>query len=406
MLVPTAIPATVAVPGHYTVHNQVRLVRGGAPYFQQLLQLINGARQSIHLQTYIFLDDSTGQMVVEALAAAAARGVKVYLLLDSYGSEQRPQHWTDQLAARGIQFRWFSPLVQTSRYSFGRRMHHKVVVADAKEALVGGVNISDRYNDLPDQPAWLDWAVHCEGQVAAELYLVCQEMFSRQVWGKRRRKRLLAAMARYAPDAYCPIRVRRNDWVRRQISITRSYFEMFAGAREHITIMSAYFLPGRALRKAMMQAAARGVRIRIIAAGKSDVGIAKAAERYLYSWLLRCGVQLYEYQPQVLHAKLSCADDEWVTVGSYNVNNLSAYVSIELNLDIADRPFAQQVAAQLHNIAGEYCLPVTLAEWEANRNWWQRLKERMAYDLLRLSFVLFYFFVRKSRAVSSTTHQR
>ncbi|MCU0335431.1 MAG: cardiolipin synthase ClsB [Chitinophagaceae bacterium] len=405
MLLPGVIQSSAVLPGHYTAHNQVQLVRGGAPYFQQLLQLIANARQSIHLQTYIFLNDSTGQMVVEALVAAAARGVKVYLLLDSYGSEQRPQHWTNELSTQGIQFRWFSPLVQTSGYSFGRRMHHKVVVADAQEALVGGVNISDRYNDLPGQPAWLDWAVYCKGQVAAELYLVCQEMFSRRLWGKRRRKRLLQAMARYAAASYCPVRVRRNDWVRRQISITRSYFEMLNGARAHITIMSAYFLPGRALRKAMMRAAGRGVRIRIIAAGKSDVGIAKAAERYLYSWLLRCGVQLYEYQPQVLHAKLSCADDEWVTVGSYNINNLSAYASIELNLDIADPSFAQQVAAQLHTITEEYCKPVTLAEWEAGRSWWQRLKERLAYDLLQLSFVFFYFFVRKSREASAF-HQR
>ena len=125
------------------------------------------------------------------------------------------------------------------------------------------------------------------------------------------------------------VRIRRNDWVRRKNEITATYVSMLRTANKQITILCSYFLPVKVIRKQMVYAVKRGVSIRVIAAGRSDVMLAKYAERWLYDWLLRNGIELYEYQRNVLHGKIAVSDDEWITIGSYNINNISTYAGIE-----------------------------------------------------------------------------
>jgi cardiolipin synthase len=191
------------------------------------------------------------------------------------------------------------------------------------------------------------------------------------------------------------VRVRRNDWVRRHMQVARSYMEMFTKAEDHITIMSSYFLPGRSFRKAMRKAVERGVKITVIAAGKSDVFTAKQAERYLYRWLLKNGITLYEYQTHVLHGKLSTCDGKWVTVGSYNVNDISTYASIELNLDVLNISFAQEVEAELQSIIQMHCMPITTEYYEAHNSFLKRVFQKACYQFIRLVFVLFTFYFRQ-----------
>ena len=136
------------LPG-YTMRNTVKLVRGGKPYFDCLLTTIESARQSIHLQTYIYDDDETGELVASALKAAVKRNVEVYLLADGYASGSMSRSFINGLREAGIHFRFFDPIFKSKYFYFGRRLHHKVVVVDGSFALVGGVNISNRYNDLP-----------------------------------------------------------------------------------------------------------------------------------------------------------------------------------------------------------------------------------------------------------------
>src|SRR3984957_5632488 len=140
----------------YTPHNKVRLVHGGADYFTTLVQLIDQAKIAIHLQTYIFDGDETGKRISAALLRAAARGIKIFILLDGYASQHLPREIIAEWKAAGIRFRWFWPLFKSRHFYLGRRMHHKVVVADASFGMAGGVNISDRYNDVGGQKAWLD----------------------------------------------------------------------------------------------------------------------------------------------------------------------------------------------------------------------------------------------------------
>jgi cardiolipin synthase len=194
----------------------------------------------------------------------------------------------------------------------------------------------------------------------------------------------------------CAVRVRRNDWVTRKNEISRSYLEMFNKANNEIIIMSSYFLPGRVFRKNLRMALRRGVKIKLILAGASDIWVSKQAERYMYRWLFRNGIEIYEYPHNILHGKIAVADAEWVTGGSYNVNNISAYASIELNLDIHNNSFAKHVRSTLKDIIHKECVQVTENDYNVAYNIFERFLQYLSYETVRLIFFLFTFYFRQS----------
>ncbi|GAO41260.1 phospholipase D-like domain-containing protein [Flavihumibacter petaseus] len=381
----------------YTRHNSVRLLRGGQPYFDAMLELINAAASTIHLQVYIFEKDETGRRIVDALLNAASRKVAVYLLLDAYGSQQFSRQWVAEVKAAGIHFRWFEPLLRASHFYFGRRLHHKVMVVDGDKALVGGVNISNRYNDLPENHAWLDWAVLTGGEAARQLNTICFNIFNKAGWGKKKNRNYRPAPVEGKAKGDQLVRVRREDWVRSKSEISRSYLSMLASAEEEVVLLSSYFLPGPQMRRALARAAQRGVIVKVIAAGKSDVWLAKAAERYLYRWLLKNNIRLFEYQANILHGKISTADCRWTTVGSYNVNFISAFASIELNLEILDDQFAVSLKQQLDTVIAEDCVPITSENWLSREHLGQRIMQKLAYETVRLIFFVFTFYFRQGK---------
>ncbi|NCU02445.1 MAG: phospholipase [Chitinophagaceae bacterium] len=385
----------LSVSSAYSNYNQVELVRGGRDYFERLLTMINNAKHSVHLQTYIFEADETGTSVAAALCNAAKRGAQVYLLLDGYASQNLPEDFILDLKKAGVNFRWFEPVFRSRYFYFGRRMHHKLLVTDVNYSLVGGVNISNRYNDMPGTTAWLDWALYSKGEVSAELYNLCVEIWNKSGWGKKKKQILKTEASFHMHGEECLVRVRRNDWVRRKNQISRSYLEMFKKSTSHITIMSSYFLPGRNFRRNMAQAVKRGVKIKVITAGTSDIATAKHAERYLYRWMFKNNIELYEYMPNVLHGKLSTYDGKFVTVGSYNVNNISAYASIELNLDVQHQGFAEKVEAVLNTIIENDCVPITEQEFIKHNSFIKRVWQRICYEMIRLVFFLFTFYFRQ-----------
>jgi len=377
----------------YTKNNDVELIRGGRPYFSKLHELIALAERTIHLQVYIFDEDETGKRVAEALMEASRRGVKVFLLIDGYASRKLSEPFRKQLREAGVFFRWFEPILRTNDFYFGRRLHHKLLVVDSFHSLVGGINISDKYNDIDDDPAWLDWALYSTGDVSIELMKVCAKL-----WTKSNRK-ALALIAFNNPvnkvSNDCLVRVRRNDWVQHKTQISGSYLEMFRQATNQITIMSSYFLPGQLFRKHLGIAARRNVDVRLILAGRSDIRLAKYAERYIYRWMLRNKIKVYEYQPSVLHGKIATYDDRWATVGSYNVNNISAFASIELNLDVQDPEFATSLRERLDEIIAKDCVEVVEATYRTSYSPLSRLGQWIAYYTVRLLFYLFTFYFRQ-----------
>jgi cardiolipin synthase len=382
-------------PRSITTHNKVKLVRGGAGYFECLAGMIRSAKETIHLQAYIFDDDETGQLVGDALIAAAKRNVAVYVLADGFASRRLSHHFINDLKNGGVKFRFFEPLFKSSHFYFGRRLHHKLVVTDTRYALMGGVNISDRYNDKPGHPAWLDFALFLEGESVKELCVLCWKTWNGypQGMGITPCEQVQTVLTDYLKEE-CVVGMRRNDWVRRKNEISSTYVSMFLNAQSHITILCSYFLPGRVIRKQIAAAAKRGVKISVITAGVSDVSIAKYAERYMYRWLLKQGVEIYEYKPNVLHGKIAVCDDRWLTIGSYNINNLSAYASIELNMNVYNESFAQQTSQELMNIATRDCLHVTNEYHRKTTNIFRRLANWISYGFIQATFSLSTFYYR------------
>src|SRR5579872_3614779 len=348
----------------YTHHNKVRLVYGGEDYFSTIVRLIDGASSVIHLQTYIFDADETGRMVSDALLRAAQRQVQIYILLDGYASQHLSKHLIAEWKNAGIHFRWFAPLFRSQHFYLGRRMHHKVIVADAAKGMAGGVNISDRYNDIGGHKAWLDRALLVEGQAALKLYLICRDMWNKAYWKTTNpKKEQFPWLPAYVPEEECMVRVRRNDWVQGKNQISRSYAEMFRQAHSTIIVLSAYFLPGKILRKYMAQAAKRGVIIKIVVGSVSDVKISRLAEQYMYRWLFRNNMQVYEYQDTILHGKMAAYDGSWMTDGSYNVNRISAYASVELNMDVRNPVAVAKVEKELEDLIRDHCKRIVPEEY-------------------------------------------
>lgn len=385
----------------YTSRNRAKLIAAGRAYFDRMEELIDSARERVHLQVYIFADDRTGTRIGEALVRAATRGAQVYLMVDGFASAAISSDLVARLARAGGHFRAFEPLFSSRRWYFGRRMHHKVLVTDHRHALVSGRNVAVRYDDLDGMPGWLDMALEVEGDAAVELDHLCSRVWN----GFTRnggREHIVAAKPKEVPrnghhipqEERCAVRVRYNDWLRRHARISASYRELFQEAHHDIQLMSAYFVPGRAMRRAMRHAADRGVRITLIMGAKSDVRIAKLAERWFHAWLLRNGIEVYEYQHRILHAKLAVRDGRWFTLGSFNMNDLSAYTTTEVNLDVADDRLAGSLRDEVRRIAREECLRIT-PEIEGRIGPMDRLLRWCAYRLLGLAYRTITFYYRR-----------
>ena len=369
----------------HTYSNHVQLIKGGHDFFQILKSKIAGAKKTIYFQFYIFDEDETGRSVANQLIAAAKRNVNVCLLLDKYGSNNLSSDFIQELKDAGIQFRWFTAFFKNRKFYVGRRLHHKIIVIDSEKSFVCGLNISNRYNEVDGNPAWLDWAAYTEGVTSLQLEQICKKRIRDHSPGKIRFDEHTPDKKRYA------VNVCINDWVSRKSQITTSYLKAIRAATTSIHIMSPYFLPGHLFRSALKRAAKRGVTVQLILAGNSDIPFGKYAERYMYEWLLKNNIQVYEYQPSILHGKIATSDGQWSSVGSYNVNNLSAYASIELNLEIINKSFAQEVQSRLDEIIKNDCQQITQQVYKYETNVWKRFAYGSMYNFMRLMLFIFTF---------------
>lgn len=157
---------------------KIEIVMGGSSFFKELVRQIEASKFVIQLQTYIFLDDVTGNTISSALIKAAERGVKVYVLVDGYASRMLANSLAPKMKEAGIQFRFFKALFSGSDFYVGRRLHHKIAVFDSRYALVGGINIADRYNEIDGVKPWLDFAILIEGSLANEVCVLCSKTWN------------------------------------------------------------------------------------------------------------------------------------------------------------------------------------------------------------------------------------
>jgi cardiolipin synthase len=376
--------------GHY-----IELLQSGEPFFASVEKTIDEAKHYIHFQTYIIDEDETGIRIFNALIRAAKRGVRIYLLLDAYGTKYLSKQLIDSIEDSGILFRFFSPTFITEGFQLSLRLHHKVVLADGEVAIIGGMNFANRYHGYGTKKEWLDFAVLFRGPECAHILGILKKLWNKTFISKTERSNEIVTNPVSYPDNV-KLKVVQNNWYRNRIEILKSYRYAFKRAHNRMIIFASYFLPGRNERKLLRNASNRGVDITIVFSAESDAPMFTRATNFLYDFILRNNIKIFEYLPSNLHAKVAVVDGKWSSVGSYNLNHVSDYGSIEINVNILDEGFAQHFEKLLHSILKNDCRQVTVEEYHKRRTWFSRFAGWLSYQILRfLMRILFQMTSKK-----------
>jgi cardiolipin synthase len=340
-----------------------------------MLAAIGAAQKSIRLESYIFVADPVGQAFRDALLRAVQNGARARVLIDALGSLNLSASFWQPLVAAGGQFRWFNPL------ALGRlaiRNHRKLLVCDQQVAFIGGFNIAAEFQGDGVTAGWRDVGLRVEGPLAEELAASFDEMFDRADFRHPSFPRLRRSpFRRTVPGHDCELLL--SGPGRERSPIKRHLQRDFRHAR-HVQIMAAYFLPTWRLRRLLMRVARRGGRVQLMLAGKTDVHLSQLASRGLYQRLLRAGVEIFEYEPRVFHAKLVLVG-ETVYVGSSNLDPRSLNINYELLVRVRNAALAEEGRA-LFNAALKHCRRIDPEAWPRSRTFWNKLKERWAHFIL------------------------
>ena len=319
---------------------------------------------------YMFAPSPVADSFRDALTAACRRRVKVQVLLDAFGSMSLSDGDWEEFRAAGGQIRRFNP---SGFKRFGIRDHRKILVCDDDLAFIGGANIAAEYHGDGVTSGWRDLGLKIHGPLARDLAAASDEMFAaahdRPKRFSRLRKSTSQKTVAFAGGEILLTGPGRNNTIKLALSRDLKH------ARQ-VGIICAYFLPpGRILRQ-MSQLARRGIKVQLILPGKSDVFLSHLAAQSFYHRLLRAGVEIYEYQPQILHAKLFLIDDI-VYVGSSNLDSRSLNINYELMLRVA-APHLAAAGRQFFSKIKSHSLRVEIGHWRRSRNFLDRLKGRLA----------------------------
>ncbi len=368
--------------------NRLILLNSGAEYFPALLAGIEAARHEVHLESYIFENDATGRAVATALQHAAKRGLTVRVLVDGFGSRDFSETLMPGLLAAGVQAMVYRPDIarfQLRRHRL-RRLHRKLVMIDERLAFVGGINIIDDRNTPHQTPPRYDYAVCVEGPLLTPIRQALYRMWEIVVWAKlNRRYRLTQALLDAQPhfgNQSAAFLMRDNFRHRRDIE--DAYLTAIGDARENILIANAYFLPGRRFRRALGDAARRGVSVTILLQGRIEYRLLHYATQALYGKLLGAGIRIFEYRLSFLHAKVAVIDGEWATVGSSNIDPFSLLLAREANVVVRDARFAQELRVSLAKAMDEGARELPSLAWQ-RLPWSARLLRWLSYNLVRIA---------------------
>jgi cardiolipin synthase A/B len=360
---------------------------------------IANARHEVWLATYIFHHDDASRDVALALADAGRRGVRVGVVVDGFGSKAALHRLREWMAAPHVELTVFRPvdrwwaLFQPGQL---RRLHQKLCVIDRDVGFVGGINVIDDRIDLrhgqSDMPR-LDFAIELQGPIVISVAQTARALWSRAALGAdwtdevfalarsadpvARARRVLQRLRIVAPEsasaaanAQAPVHVAFvvRDNLRQRRSIERAYVEAVSRSRVRVDLITPYFYPGRVFRRALLNAARRGVHVRLLLQGKVDYRFAALAAQVLYDELRGHGVRIFEYTPAFLHAKVAVVDHDWATVGSSNIDPLSLLLNLEANVVVRDVDFARELTDRFEAALGasrEVVDPVDGGGWWA-----------------------------------------
>ena len=386
--------------------HQIQLLEGAREFFPALITEMDAALSDIQFETYIFDCTGTGADVAEALMRAAARGVRTHLVVDGVGTGRLPEPWRTRLRSAGVRIEVYSPLgplglLLPRRW---RRLHRKLCVIDGCVLFCGGINVLDDFYDPNHGPLAaprFDFAVRAVGSLVQHASDTMEQLWWRmRAVSDVRHRRLSLALADMRAASAARLAIKRaqsqrrgmraalllRDNVLHRTSIERAYLRAIAQARREVIIANAYFMPGGKLRRALILAARRGVRVQLLLQGRYEYFMQYHAARPVYGALLAAGVEIYEYESSFLHAKVAVVDAQgrraWATVGSSNLDPLSLLLAREANVVVRDAAFAQQLHARLVRARDAGGRPLDPHEYAA-RPWRERVLDRVAFGLMR-----------------------
>jgi cardiolipin synthase len=403
-------------PGRWAGGHQLALLEGGAQLFPAMAAAIDAAQRLVRLETYIFQFGGDALRVAEALERAAARGVVVQLVIDGVGSPHVPTEWQARFVRAGVRWRHYQPLGRLGLLlpSRWRRLHRKLCVVDDTVGFCGGINLIDDLDDVALgrlRVPRLDFSLRVVGPLVADMVATMDQLWWRLQLLRRTRQREFRAawqaLQQVRRQDDLPQWLRQLDWHWRERladapmlvdearaalvlrdnlthrhRIERAYLKAIGEARHEILLANAYFIPGRRLRKALLLALARGVRVRLLLQGEYEHFLQYHAARPVLHALASAGVEVMEYAPSALHAKVAVVDGRWATVGSSNLDPLSLLLAREANVMTTDPRFAQALHQRLDAIMVSDARALDAAALAA-RPWQQRVLDRVAYGIMR-----------------------
>jgi len=351
------------------------VLTNGPSFYPAELEAIRNATQSVNIEAYIFQKGKIADQYISALTERARAGVKVNLVIDSFGSAGTTKRYLATLLDAGGKVGWYNGPSWHRLMHLDNRTHRELMIVDGRVGFIGGAGIADQwYSGTKGHPRWRDSAVRIEGEAVCNLQATFAENW------------LAASGEVLMGEAYFPSLRNENPLVAMVVNSTstvgggtraRILFQLLlASARESISITTPYFLPDRSLMKELCRAVDRGLRVRILVPGrKSDHMVTRSTSRAGYGELLKAGAEVYEYQPSMIHAKVLCIDNLWVVVGSTNFDNRSFGINDEVNLALRD----ENIAMRFENDMAfdlEQSRRISLKEWQ-NRPVTERATELM-----------------------------
>lgn len=362
------------------------IFRTGDEYFPALLKAVREAQTDIIFEVYIFREDETGKKVSAELRAAAQRGVRIRLLFDAWGCNTLSEAFLEEFRQAGIDLVLFRPVGRLfwRVKKHLRRMHRKVVVIDNQVAFVGGINVLDEQVTSKGRKPLFDYAVAAQGKIVAEIRQNSEKLWNsakaaRPFFSRPYRSEKLGPAGKHeVGEAWFVSR----DNHRNRAAIEQEYIRLIEASQKEIIIASAYFFPYRNFRRALDEAARRGVRVQLLLQGLVDVVLIRYATKYLYRSLLRAGFEVYEDNGAVVHAKVAAFDREYLTVGSSNLDPMSLGLTLEANLFSRAPHLASQLAAQLQTELQSSCTRI-FAEQLQEANVFKRVAWWLSYVTVR-----------------------
>jgi cardiolipin synthase len=313
------------------------------------------------------------------------------MLLDDFGSAKFSKSLNMRIKEAGIFYRRFSPVWTTKGPKFSLRLHHKLLLVDGKTAIIGGINIADKYHGIANFKEWLDFAVLIKGPVCSDFLEIARKLWNKKFTAKKNRSLEKIENPEFFENGL-KVKVIQNNWYRRKLEIFKSYRTAIWSSHDKIILVASYFLPGGKNRRLLRKASRRGVDINIMLAAESDVPVFKRATNYLYGFLLRNNIKIFEYKHANVHAKAATFDGKLSTIGSYNLNHLSNFGSIELNVNILDSTFSKNFENLLAGILEKDCHQITMEDYMKRRTWFSKFADWFSYIFVRLMLKLVFFF--------------